>query len=50
MDGFLLLALVAIYLAISYVPSSQAPKNTWQSNQNEHTTHSKSETDGTRLP
>ena len=49
MDGFLLLALVAIYVTISYVPISQVPKNTWQIERNEHTTQSKSETDGTRL-
>jgi hypothetical protein len=49
MDGFLLLALVVIYVTISYVPISQVRKNTWQTGRNEHTTQSNSETDGTRL-
>jgi hypothetical protein len=49
MDGFLLLALIVIYVTISYAPISQAPKNTWQIDRNKHTTQSNSETDGTRL-
>jgi hypothetical protein len=48
MDGFLLLALIVIYVTISYVPISQAPKNTWQIDRPEQASRSNSEVDGTR--
>jgi preprotein translocase subunit SecY len=35
MNEFLLLALVIVYLVISYVPISGAPKATWQAQPNE---------------
>jgi hypothetical protein len=49
MDGILLLALIVIYLTISYVPISQTPKNTWQTDRNKPTTRTNTGTDGTRL-
>jgi hypothetical protein len=45
MNEFLFLALVIVYLAISYVPISQAPKDTWQSDRNERSSQSSAETD-----
>jgi preprotein translocase subunit SecY len=50
MNEFLLLALVIIYLVISYVPISGAPKATWQSDREERSSHGITETGtGTRL-
>jgi hypothetical protein len=43
MDGFILLALVVIYLTISYVPVSETPKNTWQSHGAEQAARNDSE-------
>jgi hypothetical protein len=36
MNEFLLVALVVIYLVITYVPISDAPKGAWQSRLNDH--------------
>jgi hypothetical protein len=47
MNEFLLLALVIIYLAISYVPISGAPKPTWQSQQHEPSSQGNPETAAT---
>ena len=43
MDGFILLALVVIYLTISYVPVSETPKKTWQSHRTEQVSRNNSE-------
>jgi hypothetical protein len=49
MNEFLLLALVTIYLVVSYVPISGAPKATWQSDREERSSHGNTETStGTR--
>jgi hypothetical protein len=49
MNEFLLEALVVIYLVITYVPISDAPKGAWQSRLNDHSSHGNAETDaGTR--
>ena len=47
MNEFLLLALVIIYLVISYVPISGAPTPTWQSRPNERSSDGNIETDAT---
>jgi hypothetical protein len=47
MNEFLLLALVIIYLVISYVPISGAPPPTWQSQPNERSSDGAAETDTT---
>ena len=47
MHEFLLLALVIIYLVISYVPSSQVSKDTRQSQRNERSSQGNPEVDGT---
>jgi hypothetical protein len=47
MNEFLFLALVIIYLVISYLPISGASKPTWQSHRNDHSSHGNAETDGT---
>ena len=47
MNEFLLLALVVIYLVISYAPISDASKGTWQSQRNERTSQGNPETDTT---
>jgi hypothetical protein len=44
MNEFLLLALIIIYLAISYVPISGAPKPTWQGQPSEQSSHGNAET------
>ena len=44
MNEFLLLALVIVYLVISYVPISGAPKPTWQGQPNEHSAAGNPET------
>jgi hypothetical protein len=48
MNEFLLLALVIIYLVISYVPISAAPEPTWQGQSNERSAHGNTETDDRR--
>jgi hypothetical protein len=49
MIEFLLLALAIVYLVISYVPISGAPKATWQAQPNERSAHGNTETNaGTR--
>jgi hypothetical protein len=48
MNEFLLLVLVIVYLVISYVPISGAPKPTWQGQSNERSAHGNTETDGRR--
>ena len=35
MDAFILLVLVVIYVTISYLPMSEMPKKTWESNRTE---------------
>jgi hypothetical protein len=45
MNEFLLLALVIIYLAISYVPVSGTAKGNWQSHGNERTSHNSADAD-----
>jgi hypothetical protein len=47
MNEFLLLALVIIYLVISYVPISGSPKPTWQSPPSEQSADGNSETNAT---
>jgi hypothetical protein len=47
MNEFLLLALVVIYLVISYVPISEVSKDTWQSPRNERSSQGSPETDAT---
>jgi hypothetical protein len=47
MNEFLLLALVIVYLVISYVPISGAPTPTWQSQPNEQSSDRAAETDAT---
>jgi hypothetical protein len=47
MNEFLLLVLVIIYLVISYVPISGAPKPTWQTQPDERRADGKTETDAT---
>jgi len=47
MHEFLLLALVIIYLVISYVPTSDASKDTRQSQRHERSSQGNSEVDGT---
>jgi hypothetical protein len=47
MNEFLLLVLIIIYLVISYVPISGAPKPTWQTQSNDESFDSKAETDAT---
>jgi hypothetical protein len=47
MHEFLLLALVIIYLVISYAPISGAPKPTWQDQHNEPSSQGSPETDVT---
>jgi hypothetical protein len=48
MNEFLLLALVIVYLVISYVPISGGPKATWQRQLNERSAHRNIETDAGR--
>jgi hypothetical protein len=48
MNEFLLLALVIIYLVISYVPISGAPPPTWQSQPNERSSDDNAETHASR--
>jgi len=49
MNEFLLLALIIIYLVISYVPISGAPKATWQSHRHDRSSHGNAKTNaGTR--
>ena len=43
MNEFLLLALVIIYFAISYVPISGSAKPTWQSERTEQSFHANAE-------
>ena len=45
MNEFLLLALIIIYLAISYVPISGASKPTWQGQRNERSSPGNPETE-----
>jgi hypothetical protein len=45
MDAFILLALVVIYLTISYVPISEGTKKTWQSHRSEQSSPNNSEAD-----
>jgi|GEM_PF-1038357 len=47
MHEFLLLALVIIYLVISYVPTSEVSKDTRQSQRNERSSQGNPEIDGT---
>jgi len=47
MNEFLLLALVVIYLVISYVPISEVSKDTRQTQRNESITQGSPETDAT---
>jgi hypothetical protein len=47
MNEFLLLALVIIYLVISYVPISGAPKPPWQTQPSEQSADGNAETDAT---
>jgi hypothetical protein len=47
MNEFLLLALVIVYLVISYVPISGAPTPTWQSQRNEQSSDGNAEPDAT---
>jgi hypothetical protein len=47
MNEFLLLVLIIIYLVISYVPISGAPKPTWQTHPNDRPFDSKAEADAT---
>jgi hypothetical protein len=47
MHEFLLLALVIIYLVISYAPISGASKPTWQGQHNEASSQGNPETDAT---
>ena len=47
MNEFLLLALVVIYLVISYVPISEVSKDTRQTQRNERITQGSPETDAT---
>ena len=46
MNEFLLVALVVIYLVITYVPISEAPKGDWQSRLSDRSSHGNAETDG----
>ena len=48
MNEFLLLALVIVYLVISYVPISGAPNPTWQGEPNDRSSHGNTETDAGR--
>jgi hypothetical protein len=50
MNEFLLLALIIIYLAISYVPISGAPKDTWQNQSKERSSHGNAEPDASSRP
>jgi hypothetical protein len=47
MNEFLLLALVIVYLVISYAPISGAPNPTWQGQPNERSAQGNPETDAT---
>lgn len=47
MNEFLLLALVIVYLVISYVPISGAPKPSWQIQRNDRSADGKADTDAT---
>jgi hypothetical protein len=50
MNEFLLVALVIVYMLITYVPISEAPKGDWQSRRDDRFSHGNAETDaGTRL-
>jgi hypothetical protein len=42
MNEFLLLALVILYLAISYVPIKEAPEDTEETHKNGRSSHGKS--------
>jgi preprotein translocase subunit SecY len=46
MNEFLLFALVIVYLVISYVPISGAPKATSQGHRNERSSYGNAETNG----
>jgi hypothetical protein len=48
MNEFLLVALVIVYLLITYVPISEAPKGDWQSRRDDRFSHGNAETDGGR--
>jgi len=49
MNEYLLLALVIVYLVITYVPISEAPKDNWQSRRDDRFPHGNAETErGTR--
>jgi hypothetical protein len=49
MNEFLLVALVIIYLVITYVPISETPKGDWQNRRDDRFSHRNAETDaGTR--
>ena len=45
MNEFLLLVLIVIYLVISYVPISGAPKPNWQIQPNDQSSGGEAETD-----
>ena len=47
MDAFILLALVVIYVTISYVPVSETTKKTWESNRTEQSSRGGAEPDRT---
>jgi len=47
MNEFLLLALVIIYVVISYMPISGVPKPSWQSERSERSSPRNPETDAT---
>jgi hypothetical protein len=49
MNEFLLVALVIVYMLITYVPISEAPKGEWQSRRDDRFSQGNPETDsGTR--
>lgn len=48
MYEFLLLALVVLYLAVSYAPTSQAPKDTGETKGSEQSSGAKSDIDPAR--
>ena len=47
MNEFLLLVLIIIYVVISYVPISGAPKPTWQTQSNDGLLDTNTETEAT---
>jgi hypothetical protein len=46
MNEFLLVALIVVYLVITYVPISEAPKGDWHSRRDDRFSHGNAETDG----